>query len=136
MKEKLKNIFTKAWATAALIRAARTFCQTAVGTIGAAASLGDVKWEMVLSTAALSAILSLLTSVAGLPEIQGEKPKTWMLAAGIRAMKTVAQTAIATVGTATTVGVVDWKLVLSASILSGIVSLATSMGGLPEVEAK
>ena len=119
MKEKLKNIFTKAWANAALIRAARTFCQTAVGTIGAAASLGDVKWEMALSTA-----------------VQGEKPKTWMVAAGVRAIKTAAQTAIATVGAATTLGVVDWKLVLSASILSGIVSLVTSMGGLPEVEAK
>lgn len=54
--------------------------------------------------------------------------------AGIRAIKTVCQTAVATIGTATALGCVDWKMVLSASVLSGVLSVLTSIGtGLPEV---
>ena len=52
--------------------------------------------------------------------------------AGIRAIKTVAQTAVATIGTATALGQVDAKLVISASVLAGILSLLTSVAGLPE----
>ena len=58
----------------------------------------------------------------------------WTKAAGIRAIKTVAQTAVATIGTAMVVGAVDWKMVASASILSGILSLLTSVAGLPELD--
>ncbi|MCI5712855.1 MAG: holin [Lachnospiraceae bacterium] len=58
--------------------------------------------------------------------------KKWVKAAGIRAVKTVAQTFVATIGTATVMGAVDWKMVLSASVLSGILSIATSVAGLPE----
>ena len=58
--------------------------------------------------------------------------KNWAKCAGIRAIKTVAQTAVATIGTATALGQVDAKLVISASILSGILSLLTSIAGLPE----
>lgn len=55
--------------------------------------------------------------------------------AGIRAIKTVCQTAVATIGTATVLGSVDWKMVFSASVLSGVLSVLTSIGtGLPEVE--
>ena len=58
--------------------------------------------------------------------------KNWAKCAGIRAVKTVAQTMIATIGTATALGQVDAKLVISASILSGVLSLLTSIAGLPE----
>ena len=58
--------------------------------------------------------------------------KKWFKAAVVRAVKTVAQTFVATIGTATVMGAVDWKMVLSASVLSGILSVATSVAGLPE----
>ena len=59
--------------------------------------------------------------------------KKWWKAAGIRAIKTVAQTAVATIGVSATMADVDWLLVGSASLLSGILSLLTSVAGLPEV---
>ena len=60
--------------------------------------------------------------------------KKWAKAAGVRAIKTVAQTAVATIGTAAMMGAVDWKMVISASVLSGVVSVLTSVAGIPEVE--
>ena len=59
----------------------------------------------------------------------------WCKATGVRAVKTVAQTFVATIGTATVMGAVDWKMVFSASVLAGILSVATSVAGIPEVEA-
>lgn len=60
----------KLWAKAAGVRALKTFAQTTVGVIGATAMVTEVNWKTVLSSAVLSAILSLLTSVAGLPEVK------------------------------------------------------------------
>ena len=57
----------------------------------------------------------------------------WLHAAGVRALKTVAQTAVATIGTAAALGQVDWRLVASASVLAGVLSLLTSVAGLPEL---
>ena len=60
--------------------------------------------------------------------------KKWIKAAGIRALKTVAQTAVATLATATVMSDVNWIAVGSASLLAGILSLLTSLGGLPELD--
>ena len=68
MSEKMKN-----WIKAAGVRAIKTITQTAVATIGTAAAMGDVNWIMVASAAGLAGVLSILTSVAGLPEIKEEK---------------------------------------------------------------
>ena len=65
-----------------------------------------------------------------------ENTRKWFRAAGRRAVKTVAQTFIATVGTAAVMGEVNWPMVASASVLAGILSLLTSVAGLPEVEQK
>ena len=60
----------------------------------------------------------------------------WIKAAGVRAIKTVAQTSVAIIGTSVTVGTVDWKMVASASVLAGIVSILTSVAGIKEVQAE
>ncbi len=59
--------------------------------------------------------------------------KTWAKAAGIRAIKTVAQSAIAMIGTAAVMAEVDWKMVVSAAVLAGVISMLTSIAGLPEL---
>lgn len=60
--------------------------------------------------------------------------KNWLKAAGIRAVKTVAQTAVATIGTSAVLGDVNWIMVASASALAGVLSLLTSIAGIPEVK--
>ncbi len=62
------------------------------------------------------------------------KTKKWIKAAGIRAIKTVAQTAVAVIGVSATIGNVDWLKVGSSALLAGILSVLTSVAGLPEVE--
>ena len=60
--------------------------------------------------------------------------KKWWKAAGVRAIKTVAQTAVGVIGASTVVSSVDWKVVVSSAVLAGVVSILTSVAGLPEVE--
>lgn len=60
--------------------------------------------------------------------------KDWAKAAGVRAVKTVAQTAVATIGTSAAMGEVNWMMVASSAVLAGIVSLLTSVAGLPELD--
>lgn len=63
-----------------------------------------------------------------------DKTKTWIKAAAVRAVKTVAQTAVATIGTSAVIGDVNWAMVASASVLAGVLSILTSIAGLPEVD--
>ena len=60
--------------------------------------------------------------------------KAWIKAAGVRAIKTTAQTAVAAIGSAAVFSAIDWRVVASASLLAGILSLLTSLAGLPEVK--
>lgn len=69
----MNQIFTKEWLIAAGIRALRTVCQTAIATIGTSVVLSEVNWVAVASSSVLAGILSLLTSLAGLPEVDNEK---------------------------------------------------------------
>lgn len=62
------------------------------------------------------------------------KTKNWIKAALVRAVKTIAQTAVATIGTATVFSEVNWTMIVSASLLAGLLSILTSIAGLPEVE--
>lgn len=63
-----------------------------------------------------------------------EKAKKWIKAAGVRAIRTIAQTALATIGTAAVMGAVDWGMVASAAALAGVLSILTSLAGLPEIK--
>ena len=65
-----------------------------------------------------------------------EKFKKWIKAAGIRAVKTVAQTAVGVIGASVVLSDVDWRVTLSAAILAGVVSLLTSIAGLPEIKTE
>ena len=65
--------------------------------------------------------------------MEKEKIVKWIKAAGVRAVKTVAETAVATIGTSAVISQVDWKLVVSASLLSGLLSVLISVRGLPEL---
>lgn len=60
--------------------------------------------------------------------------KKWIKAAGVRAVKTMAQTAVAVIETAAVIAAVDWKVVISSSVMAGIVSILTSVAGIPEVQ--
>lgn len=62
------------------------------------------------------------------------KNKRWWAAAGIRAIKTMAQTAVATIGASTMITEINWAVVVSATVVSGLLSMLTSIAGLPEVE--
>lgn len=67
------SVDTKKWLKASAIRAVKTMAQTAVATIGTSAVMGDVNWIMVASASALSGIISILTSVAGIPEVRSDE---------------------------------------------------------------
>ena len=67
------SVDTKKWLKASAIRAVKTMAQTAVATIGTSAVMGDVNWVMVTSASALSGIISILTSVAGIPEVRSDE---------------------------------------------------------------
>lgn len=129
------KFLNKEWLKAALIRAAKTFIQSVTSILSTAVVLSDVNILLILNTAGLAAIVSIITSLAGLPELEaGNANKVQAIA--IRALKTVAQTALSYVATMTLVSEVDWLKVFSASVLAGIVSVGMNFQAdkLPEVE--
>lgn len=67
----MSNVFTKKWWHASFVRCIKTMAQTCIATIGTSVAIGDVNWVMVASASVLAGILSILTSVAGLPEVDG-----------------------------------------------------------------
>ena len=67
------SVDTKKWIKASAVRAVKTMAQTAVAIIGTCTVMGDVNWAMVASASTLSGIISILTSVAGIPEVEGEE---------------------------------------------------------------
>lgn len=67
-------------------------------------------------------------------QTMSDKTKKWLKAAAVRAVKTVAQTAVGVIGASTVISAVDWKVVASSAILAGVLSVLTSIAGLPEVE--
>lgn len=121
------------WFRAALIRAVKTTAQSAIAVIGVAAALDSIDWLAVASTAVLAGILSLLTSIKGLPEVD-EKRMSWVEAAALRAVKTIAESAIATFGVASMLSEINWLVVASTAACAGILSVMTSVAGLPEAE--
>ena len=68
----MKKVFTKEWLSAAMVRCIKTIAQTAIASIGVSAAMSDVSWIYVLSSSALAGVLSILTSIAGLPETKEE----------------------------------------------------------------
>lgn len=66
------SVDTQKWIKASLVRAVKTVAQTAVGTIGASTMISEVSWQVVVSASLLSGLVSILTSVAGIPEVEGE----------------------------------------------------------------
>lgn len=129
----MKNNF-KAWLKAALIRAGKTFVQSATSLLSTAVVFADVNVLLLVNTAGLSAIASLFTSMVGLPEL-GTGNENKYKAMIIRAVKTVAQTALSYIATLTLVSEVDWARVASASLLAGLISLGMNFHvDLPEVE--
>ena len=66
----MSKVFTKEWLHASLVRAIKTIAQTSIATIGTAAVMSEINWAMVISASCVAGILSMLTSVAGLPEVE------------------------------------------------------------------
>lgn len=122
------------WFQAALVRAGRQAAQVAVSMLPTAAMITEVDWTVIAGTAALSAILSLLTSVVSLPESNGAGD-TWGRATVIRTLRTMAQAAVALIPAGVTIMAVDWKQLALTVALAGVSCVLTSIATpLPEVD--
>ena len=96
------------------------------------------KWDLIAEILLIVAIIDMdvkhIRDINGGMKMSNVFTKKWFYAAFVRSLKTVAQTAVATIGTSAVLSQVDWRIVASASVLAGILSLLTSIAGLPEVE--
>lgn len=122
------------WLKKSGVRAIKTVAQQAVSTIGTAVAIGSINWISVASSSLLAGLVSMLISLKGLPELNSDNTaRGWTRSAIIRVLKTIAESAVATIGTAAAMGDVKWGLVASTAVVSGILSALTSVAGLPEV---
>ena len=126
--------FNILWVKAALIRSMKTFFQTFSATIGVSATLNGIDWVTVISASIMAALLSIIMSMAGLPEVDDSDPKNWWKAALVRAVKTFFQTFGGVIGSCALLSEVAWLPALSTACVAMILSVATSIAGLPEVE--
>lgn len=122
------------WLKAALIRAGKTFVQAAIGTVSTGALISEVNFLLAFNTAGLSAVLSLLTSIAGLPELEG-KIENKYAAIAVRAAKTFVQTVLSYTVNMAVFTDVPWTQALSAAVVAAVVSIGynATMADLPEV---
>lgn len=121
----------KKWWKAAFIRCLKTMAQTVVSMVTVGMTITEVDWLSVVSVSIMAGIASLATSLAGLPELESES-KVWWKAAAIRAIKTVAQVVAGSIAVGATLTSVSWLEIVYISLVAGILSVLTSVTGLPE----
>jgi hypothetical protein len=127
----MRNLLSKVWWEAAGGRALRTAIVVTLPYLPAI-YVGQIPYLVILSTAGLAAILSLLTSVVGLPEVDGKNP-VWWFAIAERVVKTIAQAIVAGIGNAVLIQDVHWPNILQAALAAGFGSLLFAfLKDLPE----
>lgn len=128
----MNNITSPAWWKAAAIRGLRTAITIAIPYFGAATLFGEVPWLSVASVAGLGFVLSLLTSLAGISEVDGTTVPVW-LALLERVTKTVAQAFVAGIGTTVLFQDVNWSVIAQSALIAGLGSLLLAfLAKLPE----
>lgn len=122
------------WAKAAGVRAIKTVAQTMVANVGIAAAVNPGDWLVALSASLLAGIVSLATSLVGLPEETDGSggARSWVKSAVIRSIKTIGQSVASSLATFTLLSEVYWPSVLAAALVAGALSILTSIAGLPE----
>lgn len=122
------------WCKAAGIRALKTVLCAAIGLIPAGATISAVDFRLMIGMALCAGVASIITSLAGLPEIK-DKSMPWWKAALIRCIKTFGQVAAPLIPASVVISAVDWKTILSTAALACLASILISMKtGLPEVD--
>lgn len=131
----MKEKFLK-WIKAAGIRALKTMAQAALSVLATTTMITEVDWKLTASTVALAGVASLLMSIKGLPELKQTGSRWgWLAAVMIRAARTFAQSAIATIGSAAIFAEVNWPVVLSTAFMAAVLSVITSaITDIPEVD--
>lgn len=128
------EIFTAAWWKAASIRAIRTVAECAAGALTGATAFGGVDWFSIAFSGVMAGVLSMLTSLAGLPEVEPGAvfAGRWWLATGIRTLKTFCQTLASVLAPAVTAGAINWAQALSAAGVAAVITIFICFAGIPE----